>query len=76
MQLLWRLRKFFHRKTLPMQVVFTVPFIVQLTTAVILIGYISLLNAQEAVPEFVQEISTRVSYNVRQHLDIAVCRIM
>jgi signal transduction histidine kinase len=53
---------------LPLQFVLIVPFVLQIFGAVGLVGYLSLRNGQQAVNELEDQLMTRTSSSVDQHL--------
>ncbi|HEY9909873.1 MAG TPA: ATP-binding protein [Thermosynechococcaceae cyanobacterium] len=52
----------------PLQLVLIVPFVLQIFGAVGLVGYLSLRNGQQAVNELADQLMTRTSRSVDQHL--------
>jgi signal transduction histidine kinase/ActR/RegA family two-component response regulator len=54
---------------LPLQVVLTVPFMVQVVTATSLVGYLSYRNGQQAVNTLADQLMSQVSDRVDQQLD-------
>lgn len=62
-----RLKSLHHR--LPLRWVLVVPFVLQLSAAVGLTGYLSLQNGQKAVNDLVTQLNEEVSDRVLQHLD-------
>ncbi|NCJ07048.1 response regulator [Synechococcales cyanobacterium C] len=53
----------------PLRLVLIVPFVVQIVSAVGLVGYLSFRNAQSSVNQLAQKLSSEVGYRVDQHLD-------
>lgn len=56
-------------KTLPLQFVLVVPFILQIFAAVGLVGYLSFINGQKAVNDLANQLQREVSSRIDQHLD-------
>lgn len=54
---------------LPLRLVLVVPFVVQITAAVGLVGYLSFRNGQQVVNDLAQQLIGKVSNLVEQHLD-------
>lgn len=57
------------RHQLPLRWVLVIPFVLQISSAVGLTGYLSLRNGQQAVNQLVTELNQEVSERVLQHLD-------
>jgi signal transduction histidine kinase/DNA-binding NarL/FixJ family response regulator len=64
-------KNFSHLKTrsLPLQLVLTVPFVLQVFAAVGLVGYLSFKNGEKAVQELTKQLTERTSYQVNSHLN-------
>ena len=56
-------------KTLPLQLVLVVPFVLQIFGAVGLVGYLSFINGQKAVNDLANQLQREVSSRIDQHLD-------
>ncbi len=56
-------------KKLPLQLVLVIPFIVQISTAVGLTGYLSIRNGQKAVNDLAFQLRNEVTTRIDQHLD-------
>jgi signal transduction histidine kinase/CheY-like chemotaxis protein len=56
-------------KKLPLQLVLVIPFIVQISAAVGLTGYLSIRNGQKAVNDLARQLRSQVSTRIDQHLD-------
>jgi signal transduction histidine kinase len=56
-------------RKLPLRWVLVIPFVLQISTAVGLTGYLSLQNGQQAVNQLVTQLNQEVSDRVLQHLD-------
>ncbi len=56
-------------KTLPLQFVLVVPFVLQIFAAVGLVGYLSFINGQKAVNDLANQLQREVSSRIDQHLD-------
>ncbi|MFB2772810.1 EAL domain-containing protein [Pelatocladus sp. BLCC-F211] len=54
---------------LPLGVILTVPFVLQVVAATSLVGYLSFRNGQKAVNDLALQLSNEVSNRVDQHLD-------
>lgn len=54
---------------LPLRLVLVVPFVLQIFTAVGIVGYLSFKNGQKAVNDLALRLSSEVSNRVEQHLD-------
>ena len=57
------------KKTLPLQFVLVVPFVLQIFAAVGLVGYLSFINGQKAVNDLANQLQREVSSRIDQHLD-------
>ena len=57
------------KKTLPLQFVLVVPFVLQIFAAVGLVGYLSFINGQKAVNDLANQLQREVSLRIDQHLD-------
>ncbi len=57
------------KKTLPLQFVLIVPFVLQIFAAVGLVGYLSFINGQKAVNDLANQLQREVSSRIDQHLD-------
>ncbi|MCT7977446.1 ATP-binding protein [Laspinema olomoucense] len=56
-------------KSLPLQLILIVPFVLQIAVAVSLVGYLSLKNSQQAVNELANRLFYKTATIVNQHLD-------
>lgn len=55
-------------KAFPLQIVLVVPFVIQIFTAVSLVGYLSFKNGQRAVNDLAEQLMDRTSEVVDEHL--------
>jgi C4-dicarboxylate-specific signal transduction histidine kinase len=62
-------RPWFKLQELPLQSVLIVPFVLQIFGAVGLVSYLSFKNSQKAVNDLANQLMTRTSSTVDQHLD-------
>ena len=53
----------------PLRLVLVIPFVLQTTAAVGLVGYLSFRNGQRAVNDFANQLMTKVDMQIDQHLD-------
>jgi len=56
-------------KKLPLRLILVVPFVLQIFAAVGLVGYLSFRNGQQAINDLANQLTTKVSHLVNQHLD-------
>ncbi|HAJ63418.1 MAG TPA: hybrid sensor histidine kinase/response regulator, partial [Cyanobacteria bacterium UBA8543] len=56
-------------RKVPLRLVLVVPFVLQISAAVGLVGYLSFKNSQQAVNDLAHQLMSRVSGLVDQHLD-------
>lgn len=56
-------------RNIPLRLLLVVPFVLQISAAVGLVGYLSFRNGQEAVNDLAMRLSDEVSNRVDQHLD-------
>jgi diguanylate cyclase (GGDEF)-like protein len=61
--------QFWHRRQFPLQMVLVVPFLLQISVAVGLTGWLSWRNGQEAVTDLAQQLMNRTGEQVSQKLD-------
>jgi C4-dicarboxylate-specific signal transduction histidine kinase len=54
---------------LPIRVVLTVPFVLQVVTSTFLVGYLAYRNGQQAVSNLVEQLMSQASDRIEQHLD-------
>ncbi|HBB35237.1 MAG TPA: hypothetical protein DC064_26460, partial [Cyanobacteria bacterium UBA9273] len=54
---------------LPLRTVFIVPFVLQISTAVGIVGYLSFINGQRAVYELSTQLQRQISWRIYLHLD-------
>ncbi|WNZ21590.1 response regulator [Leptolyngbya sp. NK1-12] len=64
----FRSRLIYILKRLPLRVVLSIPFIVQIVVIVGLVGYLSHINGQQAVNNLAQQLMSEVQNRVQQHL--------
>ena len=56
-------------KKLPLRLILVVPFVLQIFAAVGLVGYLSFRNGQQAINDLANQLTTKASHLVNQHLD-------
>ena len=56
-------------RKVPLRLVLVVPFVLQISAAVGLVGYLSFKNGQQAVNDLAHQLMSKVSGLVDQHLD-------
>ncbi|MBD2096533.1 cache domain-containing protein [Trichocoleus sp. FACHB-591] len=63
-----KIQQFLRGKAFPLQLVLVVPFVLQIFTAVGLVGYLSFKNGQSAVNDLAEQLMARTSDVVDEHL--------